>query len=317
MVELLEMDPGLCVNAGDTAEAIKWPEIPELDDLHPTYLRSVVYNFDTLEAAIRNRTPADVKVIALLNSDRDGFENDATFHNLAEWEQRVSDFAVRFGIEASEIGGRVVAVECLNEWDLRGVPWQTAAACARIAAPILTNAGIKCLLGSVTGSDWPNQLRLAIQELDEQHVDGVVGVCYHSYARTAQGFPEIPDRPAGELDAGVRHAFEVSSRPVWLTEFGIDLDQGGRGFAVQHGITWEDLSQDEQRQLGERGQAEYLRLAYQSLHALPSEIQFEAACWFCWRDDIGMPGQDGMFGKGLRETGGRKRVSWDAYRASA
>src|SRR5688572_16174757 len=96
---------GLVVNARDG----KWPSAGELHDLGVGWVRSIVYEFAELDAVLATH-PADVRVIALLNEETAGV---GAIPELAGWEDTVARFAERFG-------GRVHAVECLNEWDLRG-----------------------------------------------------------------------------------------------------------------------------------------------------------------------------------------------------
>ena len=48
--------------------------------------------------------------------------------------------------------------------------------------------------------------------------------------------------------------------------------------------------------------------AYRVLLSLPDDT-LAVACYFCWRDDIGAPGEQGHFGFGLRNLdGGEEKI---------
>ena len=238
-----------------------WPSGDELHALGAAWVRTIVYSFDELDAALANH-PADVKVIALLNS-----ENDAVGHDLSGWEPAINEFANRFS-------GRVHSVECLNEWDLLGVPVDVAAHCARTAAPVLGNAGIRCLLGSVTGPNWPAAIEQLAGSFSPDEKALMAGACFHPYGKSVNGFP--PVFHFGEIADAVQTAHQLTGLPIYLTEFGIKLSDAG----------------------GEAGQQIYFQQTYEVLRQLPSNV-LAAACYFCWSDRIGAPEEQGDHAFGL------------------
>jgi hypothetical protein len=239
-----------------------WPDAFELAALGAAWVRTIVYTFDELDAVLANHPP-EVKVIALLNS-----ENDVVRSDLSGWGGAIEQLAGRFA-------GRVHAVECLNEWDLLGIPAEVAAGCVRTAGPILASAGIGCLLGSVAGPHWTVALPQAVGLLSPEELALVTGACLHPYGKSVRGFP--PGFTFGEIDEAVVTAHQLSGLPIYLTEFGIKLSDAG----------------------GEAGQRAYFQQTYEVLRELPSDV-LAAACYFCWSDRIGAPEEQGDHAFGLR-----------------
>jgi hypothetical protein len=261
---------GIVVNARN-----EWPELSEIQALGTSWMRSIVYSFDQFEEVLAAQ-PQGVGVIALLNSETENVGRD-----LAGWADAVRTFAQRFA-------GKVQAVECLNEWDQLGISPETAVECVRVAAPILHGAGIKCLLGSVSGPNWQNALDRAIQLASSGNRVALDGVCFHPYAQRALNFPA--GYGFGEIDAVVQRAHEIAGLPVWVTEYGIKLGLAG----------------------GETGQAEYVRRSILALSQLSPDV-LAAACYFCWNDRIGAPEERGDQALGLRGEDNAARPAWQAF----
>src|SRR5436190_1801646 len=105
---------GLVVNAGaigDTEELRKWPQAIELEALGPRVIRAKVYDFELLRDRL-NDGPK-IPVIVCLDSHLDGFRVDEPPIDVRLWKDRVQRFADAFGKTVPEVGGRVIAVECL------------------------------------------------------------------------------------------------------------------------------------------------------------------------------------------------------------
>jgi hypothetical protein len=249
-----------------------WPSADELAVLGARWVRSIIYSYDDLDAALANH-PSDVNVIALLNG-----ENELVGPDLSGWDTAVAEFANRFA-------GRVHSVECLNEWDLASLPAEVAADCARRAAPVLREAGIGCLLGSVAGPRWQESLQEIVALLPDE-LENMTGACFHPYGKSVRGFP--PGFVFGEIDQAVVRAHELTGLPIYLTEFGIKMSDAG----------------------GEAGQAAYFRQTYEVLRELPTDI-LAAACYFCWTDRIGAPGEQGADAFGLRRLDETPRPAHD------
>lgn len=238
-----------------------WPGTGELNALGAAWVRTIVYSFEELDTALQHHPP-DVRVIALLNS-----ENDVVGNDLSGWRTAIEQFAERFA-------GRVNAVECLNEWDLLGIPVEIAAECARTAAPILANAGINTLLGSVVGEHWPSALSQLANSFSPEEKAQFAGACFHPYGKAVNGFPA--GFVHGELDDAVLDAHRLAGLPIYLTEYGIKLSDAG----------------------GDDGQRAYFQQSYEMLRLLPEDV-LAAACYFCWTDRIGTPTEQDEHAFGL------------------
>lgn len=217
---------GLCVNAKSAM-----PDAFELGalGLSSGWIRTICYDFDSLDAALRGLAPG-AKVCVVLNSETAGVGND-----YRGWATVVGQFAATFR-------GRVAAVECGNEFDLLGLPDTHAARCANLAADSLHAAGMKAILASVAGPRWPEYLESSARMLGP----GAADYCaLHPYGQRAAGFPA--DWGFGELIDAVTIANQKSGLPVALTECGIKVGDAG----------------------GEAGQAEYVRRVAQLVNALP------------------------------------------------
>jgi hypothetical protein len=272
-----------------------WANADELHGLGAGCVRTIVYDFDQLEAALRG-APADVRVIALLNMEHRGVGTDLS--DLAGWEATVRELAERFR-------GRIWALECLSQWDRLEIEPSVAVACARSAGRILreTGSGITCLLGSVAGPAWIERLGEAVRLLSSSDRDLLGGACFHPYGRNARGFPGFDHTrfEHGEIDIAVQNAHDIAQMPIWATEFGVTLAQAG----------------------GETGQAAYVRNAFELLGALPRDV-LAAATYYCWWDRMGAPHERGLQAFGLRreelldpELNTKPRLAWYAFAQAA
>jgi hypothetical protein len=243
-----------------------------------------------------------VGTIALLNSEtllpggdgaQVGNETDDGWED--RWAQIIGEFVARFGNDAS---GHPMAVECLNEWDLHGIPADRAVRAVQIAAPLLQAAGLVCLFGSLAGGDWPQQLQLAMQQLDDETRGLLGGVCFHPYGKPAGGVPSgWSDQPS--LTETVMQAYGFVNQagvgtplPLWLTEFGLNrTDVDGDGEV----------------------QADYVSAAFAELGELAEGV-LGVACLFCWNDTVGADGE----AFGLRPAAGEPAYpAWAAFQACA
>jgi len=260
-------------------EVNAWASAPELDDLGALWVRSLVIDLDHF-AEVVDELPQDVNVIALINSQAivGPDPTDEIGSELApDWADRWTGFINRFADRFRGPDRRMV-VECLNEWDIAERPPDIAVAAARMALPILEGAGIGCLLGSVAGSDWVNQLGRAVQQLSDDERARMAGVCFHPYQKhiVVDGV-RIPDGWPDSVGDAVHQACITANPPglpnlqVWVTEFG--LNRRDVGDSVEQ-------------------QSNYLRQAYCDLAAFSSD-QLAVACWFCWNDRSGVMLDDG------------------------
>jgi hypothetical protein len=117
-----------------------------------------------------------------------------------------------------------------------------------------------CLLGAPIGPTWMASLQEASRLLTPQDRDLVRGAALHPYGRNARGFPGFNHTryEHGEIDIAVQNAHDIVGLPIWVTEFGVPLQQAG----------------------GEHGQARFIRDAFDLLGALPESVLAAATC--CW-----------------------------------
>ena len=281
---------GIVVNARDA-----WANTEELRALGARCVRTIVYDFDDLEAVLQEHPP-DVRVIAVVTTRYPGVGRDLT--DLSGWESAVRQFAARFA-------GRVWALECLSAWDTLDIDASTAVACARSAGRILrsTGSGIMCLLGPVAGPRWITRLHEASQLLTDDDRELLAGACFHPHQKNARGFPGFDHLrfEHGEIDVAVQDAHDIMRMPIWVTEFGMQLGQAG----------------------GETGQAQFLRNAFDLFRALPTSV-LAAATYHCWWDPAGAPHQRGDHARGLRREDvfdpaldTTPRLAWHAFAEAA
>ena len=281
---------GIMVSARDA-----WANGDELNALGARCVRTIVYDFDQLEAVLRDHPP-EVPVIAVLDTRFPGVGRDLT--DLAGWDLAVWELAERFA-------GRIAALECLTAWDVLDIDAADAVDCARSAARILrdTDSGIACLLGAVAGPRWMARLREVAALLTPADRDLLAGICFHPHRKNARGFPGFDHSrfEHGEIDVAVQDAHDIVQMPIWVTELGIRMGQGG----------------------GETGQARYLGHAFELLGALPREV-LAAAIYRCWWDPAGAPHERGDHAFGLRREDvfddhldGMPRRAWYAFAEAA
>lgn len=257
---------GIVVSARDA-----WPNTDELRALGARYVRTIVYDFDQLNAALRDHPP-EVRVVVVLDTRFPGIGRDLS--DLSGWNTAVAKLAERFA-------GRVWALECLSAWDTLDIEASRAVACATSAARILheTGSGITCLLGSVAGPRWIARLREVASLLTSADRELLGGACFQPYRKNARGFPGFDHLRIehGEIDVAVQDAHTIVELPIWVTELGVRIGQAG----------------------GETGQARYLADAFELLGALPRDV-LAAAVYRCWWDVVGAPHERGEHAYGLR-----------------
>ena len=257
---------GIVVSARDA-----WPNADELHALGARSVRTIVYDFDQLDAALRHHPP-EVRVVVVLDTRFPGIGRDLS--DLSGWNAAVTELAERFA-------GRVSALECLSAWDTLDIEAASAVACATSAGRILraSGSGITCLLGSVAGPRWVVRLREVASLLTSADRELISGACFQPYRKNARGFPGFDHLRIehGEIDVAVQDAHDIVGLPISVTEFGVRIGQAG----------------------GEAGQARYLSNAIELLGALPHNV-LAAAIYRCWWDVVGAPHERGEHAYGLR-----------------
>lgn len=262
---------GLVANAQHAC----WPSPSELHLLGAQVIRTIVYDLDGFDQVI-TEFPPGIPIIAMMNQETAGVGED-----LSGWATVCGDFMSRFA-------GRVLALECLNEWDsaVQAISPTVAAACAATALELgkPIRGAPRVVLGAVAGENWVQSLHDAVAALAPGALRNLAGVGLHPYGQRADGYPD--EWGYGELHGAILTAHGIAHRPVWVTEYGINLT---------------DVEGDE------IAQARYLTRCRTVMERL-STAQLMVATQFAWRDDAGGPGE--LFG--LRDGEDVPRVAWGA-----
>lgn len=272
-----------------------WPSADEQSKLGVNYLRVLIQEIDEFCATRLTDLAPGVQIIALLNAQTNrnhttpgvNSTGGTTPNDIAGWQATVPYFVAQAQAAAP---GRVSAVECLNEWDGWGYSVDQAIQCVIDAAPAVKGAGMKCLLGSAITGDGP--VAAAVKAIKARGQAALMdGVCFHPYARDADGFPGWGGLP---LDEYLEVVWESAQHlPVWVTEWGLPLDESDGG----------------------ADQATYLQKSFAALDALvarhPGQDILPAACYFSWSDASGHDENGQYFG--LRNLAGLPRLGYGSY----
>ena len=263
---------GLVANARNA-----FPPMSEIDQLKPSYIRSIVYGNDDLEAALQD-VPPRVRFIALMSKEHEEVGSD-----WSGWESAIQSFVYRFQ-------GRVWGVELEREWDLNGDSAADIARLIETASPYLKDAGMKRIAGAVAGPDWQNKLTELWSIVNPWAYDfGNI----HPYGQRVESMGS----PQPGFGPGLAASIELASRlmggkPIAVTEFGAKLRDYG----------------------GEDRQAQYVTEAFREVRTLPESV-CPLACYFAWHDHVGSPDEQGDSAFGLVRANGSHRPAWYAYAA--
>lgn len=264
-----------------------WPSAEMADALGFDWTRSLVYNLDEWMAQVDALDRARIKHVALMHS-----ENDAINHTFQPgvWAAVAQDWVNRHG-------GRIKAVEVLNEWDLLGIHPKVAAAVIQAVAPIFRNAGILVLAGSVAGGSWPAALQELFYELPPGSVDGA---CFHPYGKHGRRFYRTQRPDFGTIYDAVVAAHEIANAPIWLTESGVQLDDVLEPYDPT----------------GEQGQKEWVEAAINDCDDLGNDI---CPLWsfFSYSDSMNSPNEHGLQAFGLFDDEWKPRPAAFTYAAIA
>jgi hypothetical protein len=261
------------------------------------WLRSLVLDFGSWEAMLQ-QVPNDTCVAAVVTGQTQGLNNDFWSEG---WKERYEACITELCERSYK---KLRLIEFTNEWDF----WdnedraQKAAELAMIGTNICKRYGILGVLGSVASADWKAQLASAFAVIDrvesELGYEVVHGFAFHPYVsyveREGDGGFRVPADPGEDwerLSDKIRVAIDIAGgRPVAITEGGIKVEDAG-GLDEQqlyvHGFFQDELSQFD-----------------------PDELLM--ATYFCWCDQNGAPGEQGMQGFGLINENGRLRPAYNA-----
>ncbi len=249
-----------------------WPGHQELTELRPAWVRTIAYSLDDLDGML-DSLPPGVEPIVLLNG-----ELDLVGHDWHRWPDAVAAFAQRFG-------HRVKALECLNEWDLLGIPADTAVWCAQEAASALQGTACTALLGSCGRPGL------------DRHPTPRLRAAWTGSARPARRRLPAPLRPA----------------PRRLAHPGVGLRRAGgsgharRGHRRPPGLVDRVRGQARRRRRG--GHAGGVPRRSAAVLGNIGTAIVPAACWFAWSDQCGAPSERGDQAFGLVAEDGRRPAS--------
>jgi hypothetical protein len=256
------------------------PSATEYAALRPAWVRSIVYTVGDVGRLLETK-PTGARLCVVVNNECREVGGD-----WGGWGAAMQAIARNYG-------GLLDAVECTNEPDIwwasnpADMPPAFTAQLVREANRILTPAGIRTIIGSVAGPKWQEYL----QAVAGYCRDAAHGAAFHPYGQRPDGF-EQAGWGWGDMRPAVIRAYELAGLPIWLTEWGVKLSDAG----------------------GEQGQADYLRTGAATIAAL-GEAVAPMAAYFCWRDDVGAPSEQGPSAFGLMTTDGRRRPAWQAFAA--
>lgn len=260
------------------------------------WLRCLVLDDATWDAMLQ-QVPNDTNVAAVITGQSGPLQNDFWSDS---WRDTYVSYITAF---CERTYKKVRLIEFANEWDF----WDNedkatkAAELAMIGTDICKKYGMLGVLGSVASGDWKNQLTQACAVLDvaEQRLGYKVvhGFAFHPYmsacVRDGEGGFSVPSADAGwqRLSDKVREAIDIAGgRACAITEGGIKVVDAG-GLNEQqlyvHGFFQDELSTFS-----------------------PEEILM--ATYFCWTDNNGSPGEQGMNGFGLLGENSRARPAYNA-----
>lgn len=258
------------------------PTVAELDALKPTFLRSIAYSLSDVWDL------ADTGYPILLTLNNECAEVGDDWHG---WDEAIEDIAER-------AGGSVFAVGIGNEFDdywikrQDDVPPDFAANLIRRASKILRPYGIKTIATSVVSERWGEYL----QRMMDLCRDAVDYADIHAYGQIPDGW-NPPSTPwgFGRLSQTLTMARQIAGKPVIMSEIGVTIQGAG------------DMN----------GVAKYMLAVDETVKRLGVDV-CPFASWFCWRDEIGKPGEEGEQGFGLRtmkSAGDIRRPAWSAFAA--
>jgi hypothetical protein len=251
------------------------PDRAEIERLHPTFVRSIIYRVADVERVTALGVPALITVnneCAEVRGDWSGW--DSALREIVAL--RAKPFAVCVG----------------NEFDLwwqdnpADVPPVFAAGLVKRAAAILRPAGIAVAATAVAGRTWQDYLAqmAALCRDDADYFD------LHAYGQRPDGWGQ-PGWGFGDLRVALSRARELTGRPVIMSEYGVKIGDAS----------------------GEGAVAELMQAADRTLRALGPDV-CPLAAWFAWRDEIGAPAERGQAAFGLlEERTGRRRPAWQAF----
>lgn len=247
------------------------PTRAELDQLRPAFVRSILYRLADLDRLMMLNTP----LIITLNNECAEVGGD--------W--RGWDAAVE---AISHLRGRVIGMECGNEFDIWGDPSpEFAADLTKRASAILRPQGILTIGTSVASGNWPQWLA----RYADGCRDALDYACVHPYGQRPSGWGS-PGWMFGDLAAILRDAAAIAGKPVACTEYGVKIDDAGGPGQV----------------------AAFLTAAERTVRSLPESVVGPVA-WFASEDRVGAPSERDGQAFGLRAENGAQRPAWFAYAA--
>jgi len=296
--EMTEPDPlvGLSINPGIRDVVV--PSVAELRELGPRWIRYLVVrkfqdfhsgqNFE-LDWIIEQYKSLDVKILVLINTET--FDEFPPSHGAPEWLtpeagyiSRVSDLAQKL---AAFYRDKIHAIEIFNEPEGQGIRPEDY---GRLLKACYTKIKAVADLPVISGGICCGEKFDYLQRVAQASEGAFDAAGWHVLGLGVGDFP-FPNWKYGELRDSLARARAIAGKPLWLTEFGADLN-----FTWPDNLTREDAV------------AEYLQRGFEVVRALGTDT-VARAFWFTWKYPNG--------GWGLVDDAGNRRPAWYAFQKAA
>jgi len=295
---LAEPDPlvGLSLNPG--TRDVVLPSVEELRELGPRWIRYLVVrkfqnlhsgqNFE-LDWIIERYKSLGVKILVLVNTET--FDEFPPSHGNPEWMtpeagyiSRVSDLTQKL---AAFYRDKIHAIEIFNEPEGQGIMPEDY---GRLLKACYTKIKAVSDLPVISGGICCGEKFDYLQRVAQSSEGAFDAAGWHVLGLGVGDFP-FPNWKYGELRDSLARARAAAGKPLWLTEFGADLN-----FTWPDNLTREDAV------------AEYLQRGFEIVRAAGTDT-VARAFWFTWKYPNG--------GWGLVDDTGNRRPAWYAFQKAA
>lgn len=292
-----EPDPrvGLAINPG--VREIVMPSAEELRALGARWVRYLVtrpfQNMSSgqnveLDVLQERYAPLGVNVLVLINTETlaefpppvgssEWLDEDGYIGRVATLAQKIATF----------YRGKIHAIQIFNEPEGQGITPEDYGRLLRACYDkIKTVSDVPVISAGICCGEKFDYLQRVVQSSG-----GAFDFAgWHALGLGVGDFP-FPNWKYGELHASLTRARAIAGKPLWITEFGADLN-----------FPWPDhLTREE-------AVAEYLQRGFEVIRALGLDIAARAF-WFTWKYPNG--------GWGLVDDAGRRRPAWYAFQKAA
>jgi hypothetical protein len=287
---------GLSINPG--LRSVVLPSAEELGDLGSRWIRYLIVrkyqDFQTgqnseLDAVLRRYKNLDVQLLVLINTET--FDEFPPQHGSPDWVRPEMGYISQVAELAQKLAafyrGKIHAIEILNEPEGQGItPEDYGRLLKTCYAKIKAVSDVPVISGGICCGEKFDYL----QRVAQSSGGAFDAAGWHVLGLGVGDFP-FPNWKYGELRDSLARARALAGKPLWLTEFGADLN-----FTWPDNLTREDAV------------AEYLRRGFDVIRAVGANT-VARAFWFTWKFPRG--------GWGLVDDSGKRRPAWFAFQKAA